>query len=201
MAYRVRYRPHQRVKSREGSSAGQVPAEVECRASGSGHRQPCNEGGFVVLQPLIASDHTVWWMGVAPDQLHRDVVIDPLRAMERRGRQTRNRRSLFGPEPRAHGSVAQRNRPALGDINVLVDRTEVGPQLMAGQLTAAHRLTADDHVPHTDTVTLPPAKSLKLKRLSYFAARRRDWFSVGAGVGQAMARRPDSARPSVSSSA
>jgi hypothetical protein len=53
--------------------------------------------------------------------------------------------------------------------------------LIAGQLTAAHRLTADEHVLHAETVTVHTDKSPKLKRLSYFPACRRDWFSVGAG--------------------
>ena len=34
-------------------------------------------------------------------------------------------------------------------------------------------------------MTVHTDKSLKLKRLWYFAARRRDWFSVGVRVGQA----------------
>jgi hypothetical protein len=35
-----------------------------------------------------------------------------------------------------------------------VDRPNVGPQLMGGQVTAAHRLAADEHFPHAETVTV-----------------------------------------------
>jgi len=36
---------------------------------------------------------------------------------------------------------------------------------MGGQVTAAHRLAADEHFPHAETVTVHTDKSLKLKRL------------------------------------
>jgi hypothetical protein len=66
--------------------------------------------------------------------------------------------------------------------------------LIAGQLTAAHRLTADEHFPHPETVTVHTDKSPKLKRLRHFAACRRNWFSFGAGTrsghGAAAGQRP-----------
>jgi hypothetical protein len=36
---------------------------------------------------------------------------------------------------------------------------------MGGQVTAAHRLAADEHFPHAETVTVRTDRSPKLKRL------------------------------------
>jgi hypothetical protein len=50
-------------------------------------------------------------------------------------------------------------------VDRLVDRPNVGPQLMGGQVTAAHRLAADEHFPPCRDGDSAHDKSPKLKRL------------------------------------
>lgn len=88
---------HQCVESRDTLSAGDLPCQVECRPRGARHGEACNVSDFVVRQPDIAGQYALGGMLIAPDQLDRLFVVDPIRAVQRRCSQPSEDAASPGP--------------------------------------------------------------------------------------------------------
>ncbi len=134
---RQRVEPHHR---RPDSSA---PADVESGSLRCGDRAPVDDLDFAVEQYFPSSQHTARRPRIAVDQLDRDVVGNPLRAVQRCRGRTRDRPSTPRPQPCRDGALLQRRLQGFRQVHIRKHRAVIGPQLVPGQPSGGQGLATD----------------------------------------------------------
>ena len=153
---------HERVQPLECLLAWKETPEVECSTCGCRHRHACDTGDLVVRDALVPDDDATRRPDVVPDEFNGDIVVHPLRAVQRRGRDSGHNAVPLCPHPGCGDVVPQRQRLPLGHMHVPKDRPIPALQFMSCDDTTGNRLGADQYLPHGQMLALGSDKPAEM---------------------------------------
>jgi hypothetical protein len=96
------------------------------------------------VKPHVVCTKSARRPGVRPDQLDRQIIVDPFRAMEGRRRQARNNALPMRVQPCRPRPLGQRQHRISAYVDIGKHRAAAGSKFMLSNCPAGYGLTADE---------------------------------------------------------